>query len=458
MTAALAEAVATIDAAVALSAAVAEVRLAPGALAAAPVLLDRHFGARAACLVADENTWRAAGAAVEAHLAGAGVATRRVILPAAPRPKPTVERARAVAAALAEDGATPVAVGSGVLNDLVKHAAFGLGRPYLCVATAASMDGYASAGAPLSERGFKKTIPCRPARAVLADLDVLAAAPRAMAGWGYGDLAGKAPAGGDWLVADALGIEPVDAVAWPMVQDNLAGWLDGAEGVRAGEPGALARLFAGLTLTGLAMELHGSSRPASGADHQIAHVWEMEDLTVAGERAAHGACVAIGCLAALALYDWLLERDLGRLDAARIVAEAPPLGEKAAAIADFFPDPAVAERAVAETAAKHLEPAAHRARLRAIAAAWPGLRDRLRARLPRAAAMRARLAAAGAPTRAAEIGVDARRLRRTIVASRFIRSRYTVLDLLDETALLDPALDALFADPAFGPTDRERPA
>ena len=122
-------------------------------------------------------------------------------------------------------GETPVVVGSGVMNDLVKYAAFGLGIPYMCVATAASMDGYTSAGAPLSERGFKKTIRCLPARVLLADLDVIASAPPEMTGWGYGDLAGKIPAGGDWIIADALGVEPIDAVAWPMVQDGLQGWL-----------------------------------------------------------------------------------------------------------------------------------------------------------------------------------------------------------------------------------------
>ncbi len=47
------------------------------------------------------------------------------------------------------------------------------------------------------------------------------------------------------------------------------------------------------------MEAHGSSRPASGADHQIAHLWEMDDLHHGGERVSHGACVAVGTMTAL---------------------------------------------------------------------------------------------------------------------------------------------------------------
>ncbi len=71
----------------------------------------------------------------------------------------------------------------------------------------------------------------------------------------------------------------------------VAGW-GAAEAIAAGDRAALEGLFAGLTLVGLAMELHGSSRPASGADHQIAHLWEMDDLKFGGERVSHGACVA----------------------------------------------------------------------------------------------------------------------------------------------------------------------
>src|SRR6185312_17040951 len=104
-------------------------------------------------------------------------------------------------------GAVPVAVGSGVLNDLVKCAAGIAGVTYLCVPTAASMDGYAASGAAMIDGGFKRTIDCPPPVAIIADTDVIAAAPASMAAWGYGDLAGKITAGADWMVADALGEE-----------------------------------------------------------------------------------------------------------------------------------------------------------------------------------------------------------------------------------------------------------
>ena len=435
-----------IDRAVARSATVAEVLMGPGTLAQAGSLYRRHFAGEA-CVVADDNTWAAAGAATEAALTAAGIAVRRLILPGRPRLKPTLDLAETIRDGLARDAATPIAVGSGVLNDVVKHAAFALDRPYLCVATAASMDGYTSAGAPLSVKGFKKTIQCRPARVVLGDLDVIAAAPAEMSGWGYGDLAGKVPAGGDWIVADALGIEAIDDVAWPMVQGGLRDWLSRPAAVAKGYPSALEGLFAGLTLVGLAMEAHGSSRPASGADHQIAHLWEMDDLHYGGERVSHGACVAIGCLTTLRMWDWLMAQDLTALDVEARVARVPSMGAKAEAIHNAFGAGEIAARALEETAAKHVEGAALRDRLTLLATVWPDLRDRLAAQLMTADAMRTALQAAGAPSDAAGIGVDRDYLRRTVLAAVYLRSRYTLLDLLSETGLLERAVEAALPQP-----------
>jgi glycerol-1-phosphate dehydrogenase [NAD(P)+] len=438
-----------IDAAVARSATVDEVMIGAGVMVQAGALFRRRFGDGPACIIADDASWAAAGPALEQALQG--IPLRRHILPARPRPKPTVELADTLRDILATDGATPVALGSGVINDVVKHAAFSLGRRYMCVATAASMDGYTSAGAPLAERGFKKTIQCRPASVILADLDILAAAPPAMTGWGYGDLAGKVPAGADWIIADALGIEAIDDVAWPMVQHDLRRWLSDPARIARGDRGAIEGLFSGLTMVGLAMEAHGSSRPASGADHQIAHLWEMEDLHFQGERVSHGACVAVGCVATLALYDWLLAQDLTRIDPAAVAAAAPGLEAKKAAILLAFGAGEIAARSAEETAAKHAARPALQARLTRLQSIWPDLRVRLQGHLVTASAMRAALHAAGAPADPHEIGLTPARLRQTVLAARFLRSRYTLLDVLDETGLLPQAVAEALPDRAEAP-------
>jgi glycerol-1-phosphate dehydrogenase [NAD(P)+] len=106
--------------------------------------------------------------------------------------------------------------------------------------------------------------------------------------------------------------------------------------------------------------------------------------------------------------------------------------------------PQLAENAVQETLAKYITPEELRERLLAIRRLWPALREKLAAQLMPADEIRRLLAAAGCPTDPAAIGIDAATLRESYWLARTIRSRYTVLDLVYETGVLDACVDELF--------------
>ena len=426
-----------------------EVVLASSALAALPGLVRRHAGAAPVLVVADGTTHAVAGEQALERLAGEGVeCVPPLVLPATPRLKPQVELAARIAHRLGETGAVPLAVGSGVINDLVKYAAALAATPYLCLATAASMDGYAASGAALIDAGFKRTLACPAPVAVLADLDVLAAAPVTMTGWGYGDLAGKVVAGADWMLADALGVEPINPGPFALVQDNLAAWLAHPQALAAADPAAFERLLCGLLVSGLAMQAHGNSRPASGSDHQFAHLWEMEGLGVGGEPAAHGACVGVGCVAMLALYEWLATQPIEARAVAALDARPDAIATQEREIAAAFSSPAMVESARVEMAAKR-DAGDRRRRLQRLVDAWPSLRRDLAGRLPRAADMQSRLRALGAPAHPADLGVALDAFAADHRRARLIRRRYTVLDLVDDLGWLDRALGALFGGDGF---------
>ncbi len=417
-----------------------------GALRRVPDLLREHFKSSSAFLVADENTMAAAGNDLKKHLTDGGFALSEHIFPGTPYLKGKVEYAEVFLPRLQAHGGVPVAVGSGVINDLVKYAAFQIGKPYLAVATAASMDGYASAGSPLTQKGFKHTIPCAPPRVIIADLGIISNAPPAMSGWGYGDLAGKIPAGADWLIADALGVEKLDTAAWPMVQDNLRTWLSNPRGVATGDAAASSALFSGLVMVGIAMEIHGSSRPASGADHQIAHLWEMDGIEYDGRPVSHGTCVALGALTVLSLYEWLLAQDFQDLDVHGVIRHRRRLDDLEAEIRRRFISPDIAERTLQETRAKYIEDDLLRQRIERIKRIWPDLRRRLADYLIPFDEMKAMLLAAGIATGSAAVGIDRAYHRQTLVGSRLIRRRYTILDFLEETGRFDEAVDHVFSD------------
>ena len=416
------------------------------ALRRVPGLLREHFGTSSVFLVADENTMAAAGNGLREYLTECGFALSVHVFPGTPYLKGKVENADAFIPHLQANSGVPVAVGSGVINDLVKYAAFQIGRPYLSIATAASMDGYASAGSPLTKKGFKHTIPCAPPRVIVADLGILLNAPKDMSGWGYGDLAGKIPAGADWLIADALEVEKIDSAAWPLVQDNLRSWLSSPAGVANGDAAACNALFSGLVMVGIAMEIHGSSRPASGSDHQIAHLWEMDGIEHDGRPVSHGTCVALGALTILSLYEWLLVQDFQDLDVDRVVRHRRRLDDLAAEIRRRFISPDIAERILQETRAKYIADDLLRERIERIRRIWPSLRKRLADYLIPFEEMKAMLVTAGIATDPAAVGIDRAYHRETLIGSRLIRRRYTILDFLEETGRFDELVDYVFSD------------
>jgi glycerol-1-phosphate dehydrogenase [NAD(P)+] len=182
------------------------------------------FGARTAMIVADERTFAAAGRDVEDSFRRAKHACDPPFL-FGPDLSAGSTSVQGLHSALGSVQAIPVAVGSGTINDLTKLAAHRLNRPYMVVATAASMDGYTAYGASITHQGSKQTFDCPAPRAVLADLEVIARAPGGMNASGYADLLAKNVAGADWILADAMGVEPLDPSAWDTVQGLLRSWV-----------------------------------------------------------------------------------------------------------------------------------------------------------------------------------------------------------------------------------------
>jgi glycerol-1-phosphate dehydrogenase [NAD(P)+] len=432
------------------------VRIGAGCLDVLPDVVRQVAPDSTWLMVADGNTWSAAGARAAQLLAQGGIATGEpVVFAAQPRLKPDAEIARDLAWRLRGDRMVPLAVGSGVINDLVKYAAELAGVGYVSVPTAASMDGYAASGAALRDGGFKRTLPCAAPIAVVADLDVVASAPAAMAAWGYGDLVGKLVAGADWMLADALGEDALNPVPFAMVQDNLKAWLENPGGVRRGELGALDGLMRGLVMSGLAMQAHGNSRPASGSDHQFAHLWEMEDIAIDGLPVSHGACVGIGCLSMLAVYEWLLRQDMARIDPTVLAACAPSTEALKADIAAAFPVPFMAANAEIETLAKRGPRDIVEWRLSALRTRWPEIARYLRDRLPRADTVRRWLELAGAPASAAAVGIQPEKHARDYRRARLIRRRFTGLDVLHDLGWLGKAVGDLFEVGGFwGPAQQ----
>ncbi|MDQ6949602.1 MAG: sn-glycerol-1-phosphate dehydrogenase [Actinomycetota bacterium] len=433
----------------------ADVVIGAGVLSSVDEMFGRSFGEQSAVVVADENTFKVAGKEVLQHLQAAG---RRTVDPYIFPGRPTLHaeypHIEKLGESLRTHDAIPVAVGSGSLNDIVKRASYECKRRYMTVGTAASMDGYTAFGAAITKEGYKQTMTCPAPRAMLADLDIMRNAPPRMTSSGYADLLGKVPAGADWLVADALEIEKVNAPVWSLVQGPLRHATGSPAELHAGDEQALGSLIEGLIMSGLAMQAAASSRPASGAEHQFSHLWEMEGLGYHDEPPlSHGFKVGVGSIAIAALYEQVLRRDLSSLNVEALVSAWPSWEEVEQAVRAAHKTPGLDKAAIVETHTKYITADKVAQRLTLLRERWPQLRKRIEEQLMTADQLRAMLGAAGCPTHPSEIGLNLSDLKDTYHRSRMIRRRYTVLDLATEAGILNECVDELFAPGGFWARD-----
>ena len=403
------------------------------------------FGTTRAVVVADERTFTLAGKRVSEALKTAGVELADPhIFPGEPELYAKYENCEALRDALAPVDAIAVAVGSGTLNDITKRASGELGRPYMVVGTAASMDGYTGFGAPMTRGGLKITMPCPAPLAVIFDLDVAAAAPRPMAASGYGDLSAKIPAGADWMYADALGVEAIHPLAWELVQGGVREALAQPGELAAGVPEAYEGLCSGLVMSGLAMQVARGTRPASGAEHYFSHLWELDHLGAELDPPlSHGFKVAIGTLAMTSFHERFLARDLAGLDVDAAVGRWPSWEEIERDIRGTMSGPLI-DKGINETREKYVDADALRVRIDRLVESWPRLRSRLRDQLMPAERLQ-RMGGAGAPTRPEDIGLSVDDVRQAFPRAMYYRSRYTVLDVARELGWFEEITEEVFA-------------
>ncbi|HEX9369388.1 MAG TPA: sn-glycerol-1-phosphate dehydrogenase [Roseiflexaceae bacterium] len=427
-----------------------------GVIASVDHVFAQSFGDQPAVVVADENTFAVAGKAVYQRLQAAG---RKLIEPFVFPGQPTLyadyRNVLKLGEALRAHDAIPVAVGSGTLNDITKLASYECGRQYMVAATAASMDGYTAFGAAITREGYKQTMTCPAPRAVLADLDILVHAPPKMTASGYADLLGKVTAGADWLIADALEVEPIDPHVWSLVQGPLREWTARPAELRAGDQQATEHLIEGLIMAGLAMQAAASSRPASGSEHQFSHLWEMEGLGHGdhGEPPlSHGFKVGVGSIAIAALYERVLMRDFSSLDIQAICRAWPTRAEVEQMVRAAHSTPGLLENAINESLIKYVDADQLTQRLALLGDRWPALGEWLAAQLMTADHLRGLLRAAGCPIGPADIGLGLPEFKATYHRAQQIRRRYTVLDLAVQTGLLTECVDELFAPGGFWST------
>lgn len=181
-----------------------------------------------------------------------------------------------------------VAIGGGRAIDCAKYLAHLLKKPLVVVPTAISNDGFCSPFSSLLVQGQRRTTRTVMPEGIVLDTDILRGCPEALLYSGIGDLFCKYTAIFDWKLAFAKRREPVNDFAAEMALNAANTFLYYAPKSFA-DLNYLRVLASSLMMAGISMEIAGSSRPASGAEHLVSHAYDQ----TARQPSLHGIQVGV---------------------------------------------------------------------------------------------------------------------------------------------------------------------
>jgi glycerol-1-phosphate dehydrogenase [NAD(P)+] len=188
-------------------------------------------------------------------------------------------------------------IGGGKTIDVAKFAANMAGIPMVAVATSLAHDGICSPVSTLDHESGKGGYGVVMPVAVIVDLDRVRSAPDSLATAGIGDVVSNLSAMADWELAAVDTGERVDGLAAAMSRSAAHAVLHQPGSARSDE--FLTVLAEALILSGLAMSVAGSSRPASGGDHEI--IYAINQLYPG--IGSHGELAGVGALFCAHLRD-----------------------------------------------------------------------------------------------------------------------------------------------------------
>ena len=262
----------------------------------------KEYGAKSAFILSDINTEKVAGSLVKDLLNKENISFSSYIF----KDEHLKPDEKAVGSAVMNFKSTAdviIAVGSGVINDIGKILSTTSGKKYIIVATAPSMDGYASMGSSMELAGVKTSVDSKCPSVIIGDTDILKNAPLNMLKSGLGDMIAKMISIGEWRISNLIVNEYYCENVAKLMKSAVKRCVDNAEGLLKRDEKAVEAVFEGLIIAGAAMAYAGISRPASGVEHYFSHVWDMRGLEFGTSTDSHGIQCAIASLYAAKLYD-----------------------------------------------------------------------------------------------------------------------------------------------------------
>ena len=395
------------------------------------------YGAKKPFILADVNTFAAAGKTVCDLLDAQGIGYSHYIFP----DKALEPDEKAVGSLMLHYDHScdlVIGVGSGVINDIGKILSCVTGHRYIIVATAPSMDGYASATSSMARDSLKVSLNTRCADVIIGDIDILKNAPAHMLKSGLGDMLAKYISIAEWRIAHIITGEYYCEEVAQLIRSALQKCVDNAEGLLKREDAAIRAVFEGLVIGGIAMTYAGVSRPASGVEHYFSHVWDMRGLEFGTPVDLHGIQCAQATLISAKLYEAVKAMTPDKRKAERFVEDFC-YAAWSRTLRDFLGRSAETMIALEEKEGKYRKDS-HPARFAIIRENWPAIMQIIEEEIPSYGVLSDLLDTIGIPK---ELDMDKETLTTSFLATKDIRDKYVLSRLAWDLGICDELCDLL---------------
>ena len=420
--------------------AVEHVTIEAGAINAIPAYA-KSYGAKKAFIIGDINTYPLAGDKITAMLEAEGISCSSYIFKER-RLEPDEKAVGSLVLHYDAKSDIIIAIGSGVINDISKILAYQTNTPYVIVASAAFMDGYAAGSSSMAIDGVKVTVPAKSPDVIIGDINILNGAPIHMAKAGLGDMLAKYVSICEWRLSNLINGEYYCEEVAEFTRQSLRACVNGAKGLLDRNGESMKMLFEGLINCGKAMDYAGCSRPGGGVEHYFSHIWDMRGLDFGTPTSSHGMQVALGTLNTIKCYQELKNITPNR-EKALAYAKNFDFADWSEQLRTFVGKGAEAMIAL-EAKEKKYDLGKHAARLEVILEKWDDILRIIDEELPSVEKFEEILDSIEAPKTLEEIGLDSSTLAMTLKSTKDIRDKYVLPRLLWDIGELDEVCNKVF--------------
>ncbi|MDX1950220.1 MAG: sn-glycerol-1-phosphate dehydrogenase [Rickettsiales bacterium] len=396
-----------------------KIEISSGAIKHLPNFLENYFSNKKdikIAIVSDDRTHLVAGAALESMLASnKQFQVYSVIIP--DNINASIENVDLVSAYSANCDLL-IAVGSGTINDLCKYSSYKMGKDYIVVPTAPSVNGYTSSTASIEVEGLKKSLEAHLPIAIFMDIDILVLAPERLIISGFGDSLATYTARADWLLSNFVFGTKYNEFIYDILKDEFSNLLKVSNKILARDFEAMKTLSRVLILSGFGMHLAGSSAPASGAEHLISHYIEMmykEEIP----HTYHGEQIAVTTIAVAKLQEKILQLD--ELQINPIIHTQRPI------LKNFGEE--IGAKLISEIKNKEIGDAKCEEINRRLKSEWKNLREKILSHYISADDIEDKLKHIKGPFTYKHLGWNNEQFQNAFYNSVFLRNRFTFLDL-----------------------------